>query len=407
MALSGFIRRLVQTDTVFGSEAKKLSGINDGSTRVFDMSVHFNPDSNTIELTNLETPEAWMVPGKYFRINLDGFNFPPPPESPGEPETIRGNTNHFRLFRILNVTNNFNRVQFELDSTAPGADTLIDEIRVGGIVDGRISTIINDPTIARPSETGSTIFNLDVQRSTGIEDGSGVSNKFAGHYHTQIKPVTHELDNGGNILAYISSASFSTRNITALTDDHNVVDTPTLYTYVDATFPVEEFSAATPTTNDIFLTEGTPEAPTALGDPSNATVIRWSYSSSVTTGIRGISRSEISTGNYRILMQVDDPDSEFDNNTIITQSENVDQFILFRILEVVENSTGFGAFFSVEPVLGTGTSLTAGEMIFVSAFNIFSEVSHTVVSSLNAGDTTLLGPLILVDEDGDVVMSEN
>ena len=199
MALSSFIKRLVQTDTIFGSEAKKLSGINDGSVRVSDTSLHFFESTNTIRMTNTTEIPSWFVPGKYFRTNLTAYEAPPPPEPP-TPPVIPSTTvdNHYKLFRIQSASIVSGRVEIVVDSSAD-VDSIVDQIRVTGTIDGRISTLINDGRIARSAENGSTIFNVDIQESTDIDDGSGVSLKFASHYHTQANPVFHELNEFGNI----------------------------------------------------------------------------------------------------------------------------------------------------------------------------------------------------------------
>ena len=199
MALSSFIKRLVQTDTIFGSEAKKLSGINDGSVRVSDASLHFIEPA-TIRMTNTTEIPSWFVPGKYFRVNLTGYDVPPAPSPVVPPEELRSD-NHYRLFRIISSQIVSNRVEITVATASEDStvDALVGQIRVRGVVDGRISTLINDSRITRPAENGSTVFNVDVQESTGIDDGSGVSLKFASHYHTQTNPIFHELNEFGNI----------------------------------------------------------------------------------------------------------------------------------------------------------------------------------------------------------------
>ena len=197
MALSSFIKRLVQTDTIFGSEAKKLSGINDGSVRVSDTSLHFIEPA-TIRMTNTVEIPSWFVPGKYFRTNLTAYEAPPPPEPPTPPVIPSTTTdNHYKLFRIQSASIVSGRVEIVVDSSAD-VDSIVNQIRVTGTIDGRISTLINDGRIARPAENGSTIFNVDIQESTDIDDGSGVSLKFASHYHTQANPVFHEFNEFGN-----------------------------------------------------------------------------------------------------------------------------------------------------------------------------------------------------------------
>ena len=206
MALSSFIKRLVQTDTIFGSEAKKLSGINDGSVRVSDTSLHFDPTDNTIRMTNTTEVPSWFVPGKYFRTNLTAYEVPPPPEPPTEPVSIRSSDNHYRLFRIRSAGLVNGRVEIVVDDTTDETDVMLPQIRVTGTIDGRISTLVNDSRITRPAENGSTVFNVDIQESTGVDDGSGVSLKFASHYHTHANPVFHELNDLGIDLLVVNAA---------------------------------------------------------------------------------------------------------------------------------------------------------------------------------------------------------
>ena len=155
----------------------------------------------TIRLTNTTEIPDWLIPGKYFRANLSGYQIPvaPNPASVREPDTF---FNTLRLFPVQNAGNDYKLFRVESAGIVNGrleivcdpdfSDRIGVQSRVSGIIDGRISTVVNDPTIARPAENGSTAFNVDIQRSTGLEDGSGVSLKYASHFHTFPNPAFNE-----------------------------------------------------------------------------------------------------------------------------------------------------------------------------------------------------------------------
>ena len=78
MALSGFIKQLLETDTVFGSEAKKSTGINDASIRAFypgvDISFIVDATANTLDFIindyTEDTVPDWLIIDKYIKIDF-------------------------------------------------------------------------------------------------------------------------------------------------------------------------------------------------------------------------------------------------------------------------------------------------------------------------------------------------
>ena len=209
MALSGFIKQLLETDTVFGSEAKKATGINDSIIRIYFQRVtaSFNITSNSFELvirdydTTVSTPQ-WLIPDKYIKFIF--FNVDSSQPATGSLSSYVGT-----LFQIQSVTldsvDNTLTIAFKPGvlgtppfSTLPQIDSITDlDIQL----DGRIFALIGDPTIAREASNGSTMFNLDnVDVSPFLEaDSSGIARKFASHYHTDVTSelVVHDKDDAG------------------------------------------------------------------------------------------------------------------------------------------------------------------------------------------------------------------
>ena len=227
MALSGFIKQLLQTDTVFGSEAKKVTGINDSIIQLYysDVNASFliDDDENTFTLvlnnydTSISTP-TWFIPGKY--IKLFFFNF-------DSSQTVFQDLTSYsgRLFQIELVILDESASTLTI-TFVPGAegtppfntDILPNIPSVSNFdlkFDGRIFSLIGDPDIAREASNGSTMFNLDNENVSPFSDAdsSGIARKYASHYHTDVTTelVVHDKDDAGFDLVRIGI------NIPALT----------------------------------------------------------------------------------------------------------------------------------------------------------------------------------------------
>ena len=213
MALSGFIKSLLQTDTVFGSEAKKVTGINDSIIQFYNSNVNasflVNDTDNTFTFvinnynTTITTP-SWLIRDKYIKFFF--FNFDTTQPQFQELDDYEG-----RLFQIGNVTVDSTAgtltITFLPDAlgTPPFNTSILPNIpsisNFDVRLDGRIFTLIGDPSIAREASNGSTMFNLDNENISPFSDAdsSGIARKFASHYHTDVTAeiVVHEKDNAG------------------------------------------------------------------------------------------------------------------------------------------------------------------------------------------------------------------
>ena len=223
MALSGFIKQLLETDTVFGSEAKKSTGINDASIRVYYPNVNVSFISNTTEntldfvinnYTESLVPE-WLIIDKYIK-----FDFEPVADTLDEHLGLIQYEE--RLFQISSVINDtvLNTLTMSFNPDAVGTpmfSLLTSALNVTGInvlIDGRIFKLIGDPDIAREASNGSTMFNLDNTISTPFQeaDASGIASKYASHYHTDLVSdfIVHEKDDNGNTLVRVAIDSLGT-----------------------------------------------------------------------------------------------------------------------------------------------------------------------------------------------------
>lgn len=197
MGLSSFIKKLIETDTLWGVSKKKIAGINDRLNYLFDSDVVFDNATNSITYTNQTSLPSWIVPGKYFRV-YDGIPKTYTSDSDNDyianviltPDLV---TNSGVKLRVLSVSGNV----IYLDSNT---STVVDRNTSATFVttDGRIAIGINNIDIAKISKNGSTIYNTQNSSSTGDEDGSAVGAMFADHYHSNSNSVdnivTHEYN---------------------------------------------------------------------------------------------------------------------------------------------------------------------------------------------------------------------
>lgn len=163
------IKRYIGTNVIFGSRATKLAGINDFGNLHTDAMIFTAP--NIITFTN-PLPNfllsAGASPGKVFKV-VNG-----------------GGTNNGATFRVVSILGN----SITVSITAVQDFSGITEI------DGRIWSVIDDPSIARSTSTGATMYNVhNRDASVLLNDASEVAYVFAEHYHDiPAIPDPHDAD---------------------------------------------------------------------------------------------------------------------------------------------------------------------------------------------------------------------
>lgn len=176
MSLGNFIKKLIKANALFGGKKIKLSGIPDKNI-IFSDTATFDSGTNTIVFTS--TLPNWVSEGKYFRVNAQGG----------------GNVD--QLFKIGEVDRLTKTVT--IDSSEPEVGSVSD-YSGPTTIDGRIWRVIDDVTIAKESpNSGNTIFNVHNFEWTELEDGSGVAQQFAEHYHDDPGTIDDD-DNAGEYL---------------------------------------------------------------------------------------------------------------------------------------------------------------------------------------------------------------
>ena len=153
MGLGNFIKKLIETNTIWGVRSKKLAGINDYANHI-TTNVNINSSDNSIDFAPLLVPDFIKI-GQYIRVFAG--------------------TNDTRLFRVKRV---FEGTKIEVH------ESVNDDIGVRRIT-ARLWEIHDDPSISRPSSTGSTMFNVHNRSDTGLEDASAVAFTYAEHYHDE------------------------------------------------------------------------------------------------------------------------------------------------------------------------------------------------------------------------------
>lgn len=165
MALGNFIKKLIETNTIWGVRAKQLAGINDAANTSTSSVVMSSADSS-IDFAPSKAP-SFFKENQYIRVV--------------------GGTNDSRLLRVDKIQGT--KVIVE--------ETLIDDSGTRRIT-ARLWEIHDDPRISRPSSSGSTMFNVHNRDNTGREDGSALATAYAEHYHDE--PGT-SLDDLGEIIS--------------------------------------------------------------------------------------------------------------------------------------------------------------------------------------------------------------
>ena len=257
MALSGFIKQLLETDSVFSSEAKKFTGINDAnnittitSENVFNdflVSLTVTSDRILVSFPNFAAsstealPEIDIIrPGGLVKFVMSNVDI----DIPEEQVTFANLINGFVL-RVEEITYSSNSgtptATFSCSRTGGNAAELI-SIEEENLLsnfgpmdmtfDTRIASTISDAHIATYASNGSTMFNLDNNSPRDKQDaGAGVASKYAAHYHgeKQIHVVTNFRDPENNPLFRLES------KLEALDDDvgYGVYNADNAATYVD------------------------------------------------------------------------------------------------------------------------------------------------------------------------------
>lgn len=168
MSYSSFLKKLQVFGALFGSKAKKLSGVQDKNNKITDSITFTAP--NLIALTG--PVPIFLVPQTYFRVKSGG------------------GANQDVLFRVLSISGN----TITVDNTnfvvnfGPGTATL----------DSRLAVVHNNPAISLLSPQGNTIFNADNDGvTTGLEDGN-LGNVFVDHYHGNHPPAPGDVSGPGS-----------------------------------------------------------------------------------------------------------------------------------------------------------------------------------------------------------------
>ena len=264
MGLSSFIKQLLETDSVFGVEAKKLTGINDGGP-IFDVNAsdYFNEDSN-FNLIHAVLGDAESS------IDLN-----PIPKSGDDPDLIRitfKNIIKGNIFYNLNFTRSvpirlsllgisstislqmletvsaYNKFIYNIyNIDVADLNNIIVDLSVGEkggpdfsnlisltdlkptqvVCDPRVFALIDDSLIAKKGPQGSTIFNLDnIESNDDLFGLSGIASKYAAHYHSeqQVNLISHEKDENGNDLVHTIQSTYTpVPNIDMIYNEANVI----------------------------------------------------------------------------------------------------------------------------------------------------------------------------------------
>lgn len=164
---SSLVKRLLTLNTIFGSRATKLAGINDFNNFEVGNFIFAGPN----QITFPGTLPAWVTaqnsgPRK-FRI------------------TAGGGANNTAIFTIASFSGN----------TVTTVENTV--LPFTGITqaDGRLWAIIDDPSIARPSSTGSTMYNVHNRTPTPLGgDASEVAIVYAEHFHEKPPELEEDKD---------------------------------------------------------------------------------------------------------------------------------------------------------------------------------------------------------------------
>ena len=177
MGLGSFIKKLIETDTIWGVRSKKLTGINDSFNKIAGNNIVFDNASGTITIPTVTTIPSWITSEKYFRAYSGDYKVC---EDPAITYTVIPATNEFQLFRVGSAAIVGGDLVITCD---PLTSTPEDLVMAVGKIDGRIAMTHNNPDLSRLTARGGTMYNVEANITTGLEDASGISQADVPHYH--------------------------------------------------------------------------------------------------------------------------------------------------------------------------------------------------------------------------------
>jgi len=162
------IKRYIGTNVIFGSRATKLAGINDFGNLHTGVVTFTAPNTITFVGPLPLFLQTVTGVGKVFKI------------------TAGGGANNGALFRLISIAGN----------TITVSNTVVINFTGSATFDGRIWNVIDDPSIARSTSTGATMYNVhNRDASILLNDASEVAYVFAEHYHDiPAIPDPHDAD---------------------------------------------------------------------------------------------------------------------------------------------------------------------------------------------------------------------
>lgn len=164
---SGFVKKLIVFDVIWGGRSKKLAGIPDGNVFLVSSVTFLPPDQ--IKINMLGLLPKWIKPKAKFRVRGGGGG------------------NNGRLFQVV-TTDRDQKILTVIPIEAP-----MQSFSGQTVLDGRQWAIINNAAIARPStRNGNTIYNVNYNGTTGVP------RVFAEHYHGPSDGVGSPPGSGDN-----------------------------------------------------------------------------------------------------------------------------------------------------------------------------------------------------------------
>lgn len=152
--LANFLKKLQIFNVLYGSKAKKLTGVRDRNNKFTDTITFVASDE--IQLT--APPPEYLKSGSYFRVKNGG------------------GANQDVLFRVASIVNNSIFVD--------GTNTVTSFGPAIADIDARLAVVHNNPAISKLNSSGDTIYNVsNTSATTGLDDCSDLGLVLAEHYH--------------------------------------------------------------------------------------------------------------------------------------------------------------------------------------------------------------------------------
>lgn len=155
---SGFVKKLIALDVIWGNRSKKISGLNDANLVVIVYAV-FNQNNQSIKFGGTRKIPSWIKPNVFFRIK-------------------NGGPNNGKLFKVR-LVDYPNKTIYVL----PGDTETVSSYAGSATLDGRAFSLINDTNIAKESTTGGSIFNANVSSFLRSDVAPIILNNVE-HFHT-------------------------------------------------------------------------------------------------------------------------------------------------------------------------------------------------------------------------------